>query len=42
MHGILAAIDFSSSAQLVTVVAMLVIGGAILAGRFILWFLGIE
>ena len=42
MHGILAAVNFSGSAQLMPVIAMLVIGGAVLAGKFILWLLGME
>lgn len=40
MNEILAAINFIGSAQLLAVLAMLVIGGAILAGKFILWVLG--
>lgn len=40
MNEILAAINFAGSAQLVTVLAMLVVGGSVLAGQFILWLLG--
>lgn len=42
MKEILAAINFTTSAELMAVIAMLVIGGSVLAGQFILWLLGIE